>query len=63
VKNIGKKARGFMGVRVKERLAGSGDWWVFIQKHGQRKAKRVGAEKAAREAAEKIQAQQHQDHL
>ncbi len=45
-----------MGVNVREKPAGSGVWWVFINHQGQRKSKRVGAEKAAREVAAKIQA-------
>ncbi len=36
-----------MGVRVRKR---SGAWWVFIDHHGKRKAKKVGS----REAAEKV---------
>src|SRR5262245_60126596 len=45
-----------MGVNVRERIKGSGDWWVFINHNGRRKAKHVGSEKAARAVAEKIQA-------
>jgi integrase len=42
-----------MGVKVKER---DGAWWIFVNHKGRRKAKRVGTEKAAREAAKKIEA-------
>src|SRR5262249_3580327 len=46
-----------MGVKVRER---NGAWWVFVDYKGRRKAKRVGSGKegrrAARTAAEKIQA-------
>jgi integrase len=46
-----------MGVKVRER---NGAWWVFVDYKGRRKAKRVGSgqegRKAARTAAEKIQA-------
>jgi integrase len=46
-----------MGVQVK---AWKGAWWIFVNHHGQRKAKRVGTgkegQKAAMAAAEKIQA-------
>jgi len=45
-----------MGVKVREKVEGSGVWWIFINHNGQRKAKRVGTEKAAREAAKKIEA-------
>ena len=41
-----------MGVKVKNR---NGAWWVFINHHGQRKAKKVGTEKAAREVASMLQ--------
>jgi integrase len=47
------KVRGFMGVKVRER---DGAWWIFVNHKGRRKAKRVGTEKAAREAAKKIEA-------
>src|SRR5262245_16310147 len=46
-----------MGVKVRQR---NGAWWLFIDHHGQRKAKRIGpgphGRKAAQLAAEKIQA-------
>jgi site-specific recombinase XerD len=46
-----------MGVKVKER---DGAWWIFINHQGKRKAKRIGVrepgKRAARAAAEKIQA-------
>ncbi|HEX9870785.1 MAG TPA: hypothetical protein VGC99_19765 [Candidatus Tectomicrobia bacterium] len=46
-----------MGVQVN---AWKGAWWIFVNHHGQRKAKRVGkgkeCQKVARAAAEKIQA-------
>lgn len=45
-----------MGVRVRERPEGSGVYWLFINYHGRRKAKRVGSEAAALEAAKKIEA-------
>ncbi len=41
------KVRGFMGVQVREKDKGSGVYWIFINHHGQRKAKRVGDEKTA----------------
>jgi hypothetical protein len=44
-----------MGVTVKERRPG--EWWIFINHHGKRKAKKVGhSESEARKAAAKIQA-------
>lgn len=45
-----------MGVKVREKVAGSGVWWVFIANNGTRSSKRVGSEKAARKVAEMIQA-------
>lgn len=43
-----------MAVKVKQH---KGDWWLFIDHHGKRKAKRIGSSKRAAEiAAEKIQA-------
>src|SRR5438093_10919516 len=42
-----------MAVKVKER---GGKWWVFIDYKGKRKAKCVGSEKAANDAAAKLQA-------
>ncbi len=46
-----------MGVKVREK---DGAWWIFVNHKGQRKAKRVGqgdvGKKAAKAAAEKIQA-------
>ena len=46
-----------MGVVVREKIPGSGVWWVFIKHNGQRKSKQVGRDKrAAREIAEKIKA-------
>src|SRR5947209_764228 len=46
-----------MGVKVKQ---WKGAWWLFVNHHSQRKAKRVGegevGKKAAKEAAAKIEA-------
>lgn len=44
-----------MAVKVRERPKGSGDWWIFIDHQGTRKAKKVGKDKKlALEAARKI---------
>jgi integrase len=45
-----------VGVKVREKIEGSGVWWVFISHKGQRSSKRVGSEKAAQKVAEMIQA-------
>ena len=34
-----------MGVRVREKVKGSGEWWIFIDHQGKRKAKKVGRDK------------------
>ena len=36
-----------MGVNVKERPVGSGQWWVFVNHKGRRKAKKIGPDKRA----------------
>ncbi len=46
-----------MGVRVREKPKGSGDWWIFINHQGWRKSKKVGKDKKlANEIARKIKA-------
>src|SRR5262249_40427744 len=45
-----------MGVKVRERVKGSGVFWIFIDHNGRRKAKKVGSEIAARAVAKKIEA-------
>jgi len=46
-----------MGVTVKEKVKGSGEWWIFINHHGKRKSKKIGKdEKKALDVAEKIKA-------
>jgi hypothetical protein len=52
-----KKGDMCMGVKIRERPAGSGIWWIFIDHQGTRKAKKVGKDKKlAMEAAKKIEA-------
>src|SRR5262245_28709455 len=41
-----------MGVKVREKVKGSGEWWLFINHKGLRKAKRVGTGKPGKKAAE-----------
>jgi hypothetical protein len=31
-----------MGVTVREKIKGSGEWWIFINHRGKRKAKKIG---------------------
>ena len=46
-----------MGVKVRERPSGSGIYWILIDHHGKRKAKKIGTDKkTALEVAEKIAA-------
>ena len=46
-----------MGVTVREKIPGSGVWWVFIKHLEKRKSKQIGRDKrAAQEIAEKIRA-------
>ena len=45
-----------MGVRVREKAQGSGVWWVFVNYEGKRTSRRIGRQKAAEDAAEKIEA-------
>ena len=48
-----------MGVTIREKPKGSGDWWIFVNHRGTRKAKKVGrdkklAEKIARQIEAKL---------
>lgn len=45
-----------MGVRVREKVNGSGEWWVFVTFRGKRKARKIGSRKAAKDVAAKIEA-------
>jgi len=44
-----------MGVTVREKVKGSGEYWIFINHLGKRKARKVGAKGAAKEVARRIQ--------
>jgi integrase len=44
-----------MGVVVREKVKGSGEFWIFVNYKGQRKARKVGDKKAAREVARRIE--------
>ena len=43
-----------MGVKVREKKTGSGDWWIFIDHKGRRKAKKIGKAKKIALAMEGI---------
>jgi integrase len=46
-----------MGVKIKERPEGSGTWWIFIDHHGKRKAKKIGRDESlAKEVGKRIEA-------
>jgi integrase len=46
-----------MGVKVREKPKYSGNWWIFIDHQGRRKAKKIGKDKRVAEAvAKKIEA-------
>ena len=46
-----------MGVKVREKPKNSGNWWIFIDHQGRRKAKKIGRDKrVALEVAKKIEA-------
>ena len=46
-----------MAVNIREKTKGSGVWWIFINHHGIRQAKKIGKnKKLAREVAQKLQA-------
>jgi hypothetical protein len=43
-----------MAVMVREKISGSGIWWVFIHHDGKRRSKKIGDKKKALELAERI---------
>lgn len=46
-----------MGVKVREKIKNSGEWWIFINHQGRRKAKKIGRNKrTANEVAKTIEA-------
>lgn len=45
-----------MGVIVKEKVKGSGDWWVFVYHRGRKKTKKIGDYETAEQVAQKIRA-------
>ncbi len=46
-----------MGVTVREKVRGSGIWWVFASEGGRRKSKRLGSKKAADQFADRVRVQ------
>ena len=43
-----------MGVIVREKVADSGKWWVFINHKGKRRSKKIGDKRTANAVARKI---------
>ena len=41
-----------MGVVVREKVKGSGEWWAFINHNGRRTSKKVGTRRNAEKVAE-----------
>jgi hypothetical protein len=44
-----------MGVRVREKVEGSGEWWVFINYKGKRASMKIGSKEAAKTTRVKIE--------
>jgi integrase len=45
-----------MGVKVREKVSGTGSWWVFINHSGKRTSRLIGSLKAANKVREQIEA-------
>ena len=45
-----------MGVKVREKVKGSGEWWVFINHQGKRRSKKVGDKRAANAVKKEVEA-------
>lgn len=43
-----------MGSKSEGKGQGTGEWWLFIDHHGKREAKKIGNRKAAQEAAKSL---------
>jgi integrase len=46
-----------MGVKVREKVKGSGEWWVFINHQGKRKSKKVGPKDEALQVKKELEAE------
>ena len=51
-----RKGKGINGSKSREKIKGSGVWWVFINHQGERESKQIGAYKAAVKAQQMIEA-------
>lgn len=54
---IRKKGGEFVGVKAREKVKGSGIWYLFVDHHGKRRAKMIGNKGAAEKAAKALEAQ------
>ncbi len=45
-----------MGIRVREKITGSGVWWVFVNHNGTRRSKKIGTQKLANKVAKIMEA-------
>ena len=43
-----------MGVRIREKVNDSGEWWVFVNHKGKRRSKKIGDKRTANAVARKI---------
>ena len=43
-----------MGVKVREKVKNSGEWWVFINHNGKRRSKKIGDKRNANTVARKV---------
>lgn len=46
-----------MGVKVREKIRGSGQWWIFVNHEGKRTSRKIGGKRAAQAVAAKVQAE------
>jgi integrase len=44
-----------MAVIVREKVKGSGEWWIFINHHDKRRSKKIGSKKAANSVAKEVE--------
>ena len=43
-----------MGIQVREKVKGSGQWWVFLNHDGRRKSKLIGDKGTAQQVAKEL---------
>ncbi|UCF03507.1 MAG: site-specific integrase [Deltaproteobacteria bacterium] len=45
-----------MAVTVREKIKGTGEWWIFINHKGKRRSKKIGSKKAANQVKREVEA-------